>query len=399
MSDGRKLSILMIAPTPYFSDRGCHVRIYEEARALGKLGHRVQVCTYHLGRDQGEVPTRRIPSVPWYRKQSAGPSWHKPYLDILLFFTALKTARKLKPDVIHAHLHEGAFIGYFLKKLLGMPMVFDCQGSLCGELVDHRFVRKGSPLYRFFRFMERRISNGADFIITSSTPTARLLQEEFGVSDEKLAAVCDGVDTDLFRPGRDVTALRRELKLPADRKVVVFLGAMNEYQGIGLLLDAILLLEKRSDLHFLIMGYPEEHYVAMAERLGIRQRVTFTGRIDYARAPEYLCLGDLAVSPKVSGTEANGKLFNYMACGLPAVVFDTPVNREILGDQGVYAHHGSASALAAGIASLADSGEQRAALARRARETAEAEYSWQVVAEKIVAVYPAAASSAGRKEP
>ncbi len=79
----------MIAPTPYFADRGCHVRIYEEARALTKLGHEVCIVTYHLGRDMPGVRVVRTPHIPWYGKLEAGPSWHKPYLDILLLWKAL----------------------------------------------------------------------------------------------------------------------------------------------------------------------------------------------------------------------------------------------------------------------------------------------------------------------
>src|SRR5512146_1473140 len=140
------LRVLMLAPTPYFADRGCHVRIYEEARALIDLGHEVCIVTYHLGRDMAGIPTVRIPPVPWYRKLSAGPSWHKPYLDILLFFKALAAARRFRPHVVHAHLHEGAFLGIFLKKLLHLPLLFDCQGSLTAEMLDHGFIRKGSLL-------------------------------------------------------------------------------------------------------------------------------------------------------------------------------------------------------------------------------------------------------------
>src|SRR5512135_3327506 len=138
----------MIAPTPFFADRGCHVRIYEEARALTALGHEVRIVTYHLGRDMAGIPTVRIPFFPWYRKLSAGPSWHKPYLDIFLFFKALAVGRSFHPDVIHAHLHEGAFLGLFLKKAIRVPLVFDCQGSLTAEMIDHGFIRGNSLLFR-----------------------------------------------------------------------------------------------------------------------------------------------------------------------------------------------------------------------------------------------------------
>ena len=50
---GRTLDILVVAPTPYFADRGCHVRIHLQVSALRRRGHRVTVLTYHGG-DAGE---------------------------------------------------------------------------------------------------------------------------------------------------------------------------------------------------------------------------------------------------------------------------------------------------------------------------------------------------------
>jgi hypothetical protein len=114
----------MIAPTPYFADRGCHVRIYEEARALTRLGHDVRIVTYHLGRDMPGIPTYRTPKVPWYNKLSAGPSWHKPYLDILLYLKTRAVSKTFRPHILHAHLHEGAFLCVFLKKVLKIPQIY-----------------------------------------------------------------------------------------------------------------------------------------------------------------------------------------------------------------------------------------------------------------------------------
>jgi len=381
------LRVLMLAPTPYFADRGCHVRIYEEARALRELGQEVLIVTYHLGRTMPGIATVRIPPVPWYRKLSAGPSWHKPYLDILLFFTALRAARKFRPEIIHAHLHEGALIGLLLKKFLSVPLLFDCQGSLTAELNDHGFIRRGSLLFRLFAILERFINRRVDFIVTSSGPGAQQLMEERQESSSKVLPLIDGVNAGDFRPLPREEA-RMALNLPQDRIIAVFLGVLNRYQGVDLLLESIRMLrEKGSQVHFLIMGFPEDGYRRLAVETGIGDSVTFTGRIDYARAPLYLSAGDIALSPKISHTEANGKLFNYMACGLPTVVFDTAVNREILGDLGVYAAYGDAADFAAKIEALASDSALRQSIAAKMIGMAVSEHSWQARGRKLLELY------------
>jgi hypothetical protein len=100
--DDRKLRVLMIAPTPFFADRGCHVKILEEVRALSRRNITVKVVTYHIGRDIKGVDTERIVRMPWYKKLEAGPSIHKYYLDLILAAKAIKVAIKFKPDIIHA---------------------------------------------------------------------------------------------------------------------------------------------------------------------------------------------------------------------------------------------------------------------------------------------------------
>lgn len=377
----------MLAPTPYFSDRGCHVRIFEEARTLQAMGHQVRVVCYHLGRDMAAVPTDRIMHIPWYDKLSAGPSWHKPYLDILLFFKALLVARSFKPDLIHAHLHEGAFIGIFLKQLLKIPLLFDCQGSLSGEIIDHGFTRKGSPVARFFAGLEAFINRNADAIITSSGPAAEDLLTRWKIPAEKVTPLPDGVNTDEFCP-RDRHEARQMLQLPDDRPIVVFLGIFNRYQGVDLLLDVIRIMKERGvAIHFLLMGFPDGRYRQMAAEMGISGMITFTGRIDYREAPVYLSTGDVAISPKISLTEANGKLFNYMACGLPCLVFDTPVNREILGETGSYARFSDPVDFADRLEGMVADPPGLERQGGCAREKALQEHSWQSRGERLLQLY------------
>lgn len=387
------LRILMLAPTPYFSDRGCHVRIFEEARALIKRGHRVQIVTYHLGRDLPPVPVDRILSVPWYRKQNAGPSWHKPYLDLLLLFKALRVAATFKPQIIHAHLHEGAFVGWVLSKLLRIPLLFDYQGSLTGESLNHGFFRTGSLLHRIFSGIERFITRLPDLTITSSTSGLQELTGQWEVPSEKVTALADGVDTEIFRPFPKETARQclTEHLAPCPLPLaptIIYLGLLNRYQGIDLLLEAAAqLVKRRIAFHLVLMGFPDVPYRHMAAEMNLADHVSFTGPVDYAEAPLLLCAGDIAVSPKISVTEANGKLLNYMACGLPTVCFDTPVNRELLGDDGIYADYGDPSSLASALADLlADRGNLQGT-AEQLRQRAVLHHDWDSRVIQLEAAY------------
>lgn len=375
----------MLAPTPFFADRGCHVRIYEEARELQALGHRITICTYHHGRDLPGLDIRRIVRVPWYDKLEAGPSLHKIYLDIILLFTAIRVGREQKPDIVHGHLHEGVGIGYIVSRLLGIPLIGDYQGSLAGEVRAHGFLGNGRMLLSLIRGIERLVDSLADVAIASCSEVATELKEDFGVKRVYLAL--DGVDTEQFRPDVDPGELRS--LVPSGRKVVVYLGLLNRYQGIDYLLEASArVLQRRSDVHFLIMGYPNvEHFRRSAQSVGIADHVTFTGRVDYGEAPRYLALGDVAVSTKISETESNGKLYNYMASGLPVVAFDTPVNREILGDLGIYAPLKDVKGLSDGILRALLSDEEIRSLRAQLRERAVQHFSWSATADQISRCY------------
>jgi glycosyltransferase involved in cell wall biosynthesis len=377
----------MLAPTVYFTDRGCLVRIYEEARALRSQGHDVRIVTYHLGRDMPDIPTIRIPRIPWYSRLEAGPSWHKLYLDLLLFFKAALLIPEFRPHLIHAHLHEGAFIGILLKKLSGLPLIFDYQGSLTGECIDHGFFGVTSRVAKVFRKIERVINTFADRIITSSTTGTTELISTWGVEPQRVTPLIDAVDTEVFCP-RAQNEGRELLGISPETFVVAYLGLMNRYQGTDLLLDCIENLKQDGiKILFLVMGFPDEPYRAKARERGLTEMIHFTGKVDYAQAPLLLSAADIAVTPKLSPTEANGKIFNYMACGLPVVAFDTPVNREVLGDTGSYASYGDAHELADQIAALMSDSEARAGLSKQVRDKALQEHSWKSRGELLTEVY------------
>ena len=389
-------TILTIAPTSFFADYGCHVRIWEEAKTLRSLGHRVVMTTYHNGDNMPGLDIRRSWDVPWIKRAMVGSSRHKLYLDMALLWRTLRVALEVKPDIIHAHLHEGALIGTIVSRLLGVPLIFDYQGSLTGEMLDHGFLRDESLLHRPLRLIEHVLNRLPDAVITSSYNAASTLHREWDFPRERLYTVPDSVNTARFRPfdgspewEEERLRLRDELGIPRDRRVVAYIGLLAPYQGTNKLIEAAGLVVQRSpDIHFLIMGYPDvTSYRALAASLGIDQHVTLPGRIMYRDLHAYLALGDIAVAPKMSETEGAGKISNYLAMGLPVVAFDTPVSREMLGNVGRYARYGDVESLAEELIALLDNPREMEILSAAGRARAIREHSWELGALQIQAIY------------
>jgi glycosyltransferase involved in cell wall biosynthesis len=380
--------ILMVAPTSFFADYGCHVRILEEIRALQGRGHTVRVATYHNGDEVDGVDIRRTVGLPWRTRLMVGSSRHKVYLDAVLFFEVLKQAFRFKPDIIHAHLHEGALIASVVGRIIRRPVVFDYQGSLTEEMLDHRFIRPGGLRERVMRRVEQVI----DYLPSVITPSGTAARDHLiakGIASERIVLLSDAVDTATFNPelhGPDRERTRARLGIPGNARVVMYLGLLAEYQGTSLLLDAAdNLLDSNPDLYFVIAGYPGvDHYARKSSTLKHADRILFPGRIAYRDAPQLLAAGDVAVAPKLSKTEGNGKIFNYMALGLPVVAIDSEPNQLILGGLGHLIPPHDPAAFARGIqAALDDTLATRSAL----RERIVKHYSWNERVHLLESIY------------
>ncbi len=386
--------ILMIAPTSFFLDYGCHVRILEETRALLAQGMQVRIVTYYMGRDWPGLDIVRSSPTPWRADYEVGSSRHKIAFDVLLSWRALQEALRWRPHLIHGHLHEGGLIGSVLGRLLHVPVVFDFQGSMTGEMADHGFIDAGTIMYYWWRRLEARITQMPDAIVTSTTHGTELLARSFG-REEHVTPLPDSVNLDFFCPQcltpEEKRGQRAALGIPAEHKVVVYLGLLADYQGIPQMLQAAAWLRRHDyPVTFLIMGFPGvEKYRHQAQELGLTPAdVVFTGKTYYEEAPKYLALGDIAIAPKISATEGSGKILNYMAMALPTVAYDTQVSREYLGKLGIYATPmGDAEALAKAVAFPLRNPEVGRELGEKLRWRAAEHFSWERMGRSLLRLY------------
>jgi glycosyltransferase involved in cell wall biosynthesis len=378
------MKILVIAPTPFFSDRGTHIRIFEEAYALEGRGHEITIATYHIGKDLPEelnskIDVRRIRRLLfWYKKLEAGPDWQKIILDLLLIKKVFFLARTKRPDIIHAHLHEGVLIGWIVQKLLffrDIKLVADFHGSLTKEMVSHAYLKQ-SLLQKLFRAVETWIDNLGDRAVASSWDNAEEINQMR--KKNKATVLPDGTRLRMFENLPSKNDIRKAYGVPEDKVVVAYTGALIPNKGIKLFLEAIpLLASKYSVVHFVVAGFPVDQITDYTNTQVFQERVTIISPLPYYDLPKVLRMSDIGVDPKdASVRQASGKTLQYMGAGLPVAVFETENNREYLARGGTYAKEATAESLALAIGELIESQELRESRGAICRERAE-NFSWE----------------------
>lgn len=366
------------------------------------LGHRVSIVTYFKGDDVPDARVIRTRPTPYHANYEVGSSRHKYAFDALLALKLAQTLAAEKFDLIHAHLHEGALIGGTLGRMWRKPVFFDYQGSLTDEMLHHGFLRDSGKRQRFWRWVERRAEALPAAIFASTKNAAATLQKNWPA--KPIAHLPDGVNTRVVRPDITTAARRAELRarfgiLP-DAPVVVYLGLLARHQGIQHILEAAAIARPINPaLRWLVLGYPGmDEWTMRAQAAGVLGDVILGGRVPYAHMPEMLALGDIAIAPKLSLSEGSGKVLNYMAMALPTVAFDTPGQREYLGEDGTYAPLGNSAALATRILALAANPDERRVLGQRLRARAIEHFSWEQSAKVMQGMYEAVIKKDGRRE-
>ena len=384
MNQARALQVLHVAPTPFFSDRGCHIRIEGIVKALNQRGVDSLVCTYHHGRDRPQVEVLRITPVRNYTQTKAGPDPFKYLADLKLLWLVCKTVRQQRPDVIHGHLHEGALLGW-LGRWLGLrpgtPMVVDIQGGLVGELDSYGYFDGSRLLRRLFGWIEYLILRMPHHVFCSSISSMAMLQRQYRLSGHRLSLLGDRVDaeviTDGARPGGGGTTR------------LIYSGSLLASKGLPLLLEVIeRLLDRRKDVDVVLVGYPVEETAAILESRGLEDRCVLTGQVDYEDLPGHLRRADIGLDPKMAGAgEGSGKILNYMAAGLPVVAFESDNNRDFLGPQQELVPDGSVDGFVDRIELLVDDPAARMLEGERNRNRARLELTWDAGIDLVLHTY------------
>jgi glycosyltransferase involved in cell wall biosynthesis len=234
--------------------------------------------------------------------------------------------------------------------------------------------------------VEKRIDDLGDAAVSSSRENSEEIQE--WRRDEKVETVLDGVNLEHYVSSKSKSEMREALKLPQDKIILAYAGALVVNKGTAYLFEAIKeLLARRQDIFFLIGGFPVEGVKSLVAENHLENSVKIISPLSYFGLPKLLLASDIGIDPKDSSTsQASGKILQYMGAGLPVVCFDRPNNRDYLGEAGSYSREISGHGLAETISSLVDNLSEMKMKGELARKKS-ADYSWDKSAQKISAIY------------
>jgi glycosyltransferase involved in cell wall biosynthesis len=389
------LRILFLAPQPFLEVRGTPLAVLAMLRALGNLGHQVELLSYPQG-DAVELPGllhRRSLRLPVGRVRP-GPSLAKLALDVPFMLEAYWRMASGRFDVVHA-VEEAAHLAAPLARLLRLPLVVDVDSSIPDQLRESRFATRG-PLVWVAERLERHALGGAAAVITVCTSLSEGVRRTAPAT-----AVFQIEDPPLAGPAGPATlaaadTLRTSLALDA-RPVVFYSGNFEPYQGVELLVDTA---SRVPDVQFLFMGGEPAEIAALRERAvrgGAGGRCLFSGKRSPSELPSFLALASVLASPRLRGANTPFKLYTYLASGKPVVATRISSHTQLLDDSLAYLVEPTPDGLAQGILQALAEPAEAGRRARRGLELVEREFSAARHAEKVRDAYAAVATAVAER--
>ena len=316
----------------------------------------------------------------------------------------MEIAVKVKPDVLHAHSPVlNAIPALNTGRRLGIPVVYEVRAFWEDAAVDHGTTTEGSLRYRLTRRLETHALKRAMHVTTICEGLRNDIVAR-GIAADRVTVIPNAVDIDAFdASGTPDAALKEKLGL-AGCTVLGFIGSFYAYEGLDLLLDALpqIVAAVPQVRVLLVGGGPQDAALkAQVQRLGLADKVVFTGRVPHQEVQRYYDLIDVLCYPRHSMrlTELVTPLkpLEAMAQGRLLVASDVGGHRELIrhGDNGMLFRAGSAESLAqTALALLQDTGSW-AALRSAGRRYVETERNWRASVSRYAAVYQAAAARGG----
>ena len=379
---------------------GLNVYVVETAKRLGARGVEVEIFTRRTSASLAEVVTL-APNVI-VRHIDAGPYEGLDKEDLpgqlCAFAAGVMRFVAISPeghyDLVHSHYWLSGQVGWLAADRWNVPLVHTMHTM---SRVKNRALAAGDrPEPKGREIGEEQVVKVAGWLIANTDTEARELVELYDADPERVRVVPPGVDLDVLRPA-DKSACRRELGLPEDADVLLFVGRIQPLKAPDVRVKAVARMiereqERRGRTVVAILGGPSgsgrerpRALQAMARELGVADVVQFVPPQSRTELARWFAAADLTVVP--SHSESFGLVaIESMACGTPVVAANVGGLPTAVGDGGVLVDSHDPDEWASALAGLLDDDERRKTMSDNAIARAR-DFSWDATTDKLFDVY------------
>jgi glycosyltransferase involved in cell wall biosynthesis len=393
MPDERPAVCIIVENLPVPIDR----RVWQEARTLREAGYRVSViCPKGSGFPKSRETLEGIEIYRHSLWEASGPLGYLVEYSWALaaqFLLALRIYARTRFRVIQAcNPPDTIFLIALFFRPFGVRFIFD-HHDLNPELYEAKFQRRDLG-YKLVCWAERLTYRTAQVSIATNESYREVAMTRGGMPRES---------TFVVRSCPDLSKVRIRLPQPelkeGRRNLVVYLGVMGHQDGLDLLLQSIAFLTRLRDcadtLFVLIGSGPELPQLrVLATQKGLDGVVKFTGRLPDDDVAAYFSNATFGVAPDratpMNDKSTMNKILEYMAFGLPVVLYDLTEGRRSAGDAALYARRDDPEDFAQKLRMLLDSETLRAELGARGRKRIEKKLNWDNEKQALLEAYAAA---------
>lgn len=176
------------------------------------------------------------------------------------------------------------------------------------------------------RWIEKKILDRADRIVTLSAFTKEKLSRAYGIESDKMVVIPGGVDLERFQPAVDRMQIRKRLNIPKDRFILLSVRNLVSRMGLDRLILAMKAVVSRVPNAYLVLGGAgplKESLVALSREMGLEHHIHFAGFISEEDLPDYYRSADIFILPTLELEGFGLVTLEALASGIP--VLGTPV--------------------------------------------------------------------------
>jgi len=377
------MKICMVISTQFPPKEGIGYYTYNLSKKLIEKGHKVVVIT----------------RGPWFKTQKQvldGIEIIKtPFIPIYPFYLSLhqifikKVFKSIESDIDIVHLHTP--LPPFIKT--SQPVVLTIHTPM---LSDNNYIKIRSIYSLLTKISARIISyplelkliKSSDMITTVSQSVAQEL-EEYGLNQEDISIVYNGVDEKFFYP--------KQKDSTNDKKYIMYAGRIDREKGLfDLLKCAKSICSERSDVSFIVAGNGRDlnRLKRKIKNIGIQDKFILVGQAKKDQLVKLYQNATLFVLPSYHEGLPT-VLLEAMSCGLPVIATDVRGNRDLVsnGKNGIIIPSRAPKKMAEAISMLLENKSLRKKLGKNARKTIEENYTWNIISNRILGYYKQLAKS------